>query len=341
MKFIEHSNSVYKSNKKYVSPKVKKVRKIILESVVFIVVLVILFGILHESIQSNNASNALRSAHKLGGYGENKITYGVSGSGSTITLFESDIGETLLEWNPIIRESISGTRMIYYDRFGYGGSDVLKGKIKVETQSDILDNLVNNAGYKGIYLLVSEGYGSLIHLDYLEKYKDKVSGMILINPYVFMGNSNESFFDKLLFKIKLWWMKLISTLGIPRLLNKFSLLNNPYIDLYNEKAISRNKENYINKMVSKNYYDTILKEKESMDKYLKNFNLDNLGVYDIPVVIIESEKNRNESIEKKLREHFTNLEIIYFENTDNFSYTHSEYLINLISNVNSRIEERK
>ena len=92
MKFIEHSNSVYKSNKKYVSPKVKKVRKIILESVVFIVVLVILVGILHESIQSNNASNALRSAHKLGGYGENKITYGVSGSGSTITLFESDIG---------------------------------------------------------------------------------------------------------------------------------------------------------------------------------------------------------------------------------------------------------
>ena len=42
MKFIEHSNSVYKSNKKFISPKQKKIRRIILELSIFVVILSIL-----------------------------------------------------------------------------------------------------------------------------------------------------------------------------------------------------------------------------------------------------------------------------------------------------------
>ena len=310
---------------------------IVTRVIIFIFVLAILAGVLSEAAQNNNSIMALRSSHRLGSYGEHKIAYGVSGSGSTIVLFESDIGETLLQWNPIILNSISGTRMIYYDRLGYGGSDFFKKETTVELQSEVLNNLATNTGYSGKYMLVSEGYGSLIHLEYLKKYTDKVGGMILINPFIFQQNGdNKRYFENLYISI----MKLLSSLSIPRILEKFSILNNPYVNLYKENASSRNKDNYLSRMMSKDYYSTILKEKSSMKKYLESLNLDSFGSYDIPIIIIESEKNRSDEYENMLKKHFKNLEIIYFEDTSEFTYTNSEYLINLISNMNSRIESK-
>lgn len=336
MKFIEHSNSVYKSNKKFISPKKKRIKRIILELSIFLFILSILLGILSEIIQSNNTISSLRKVHKLGGYGDYKIAYAVSGGGENIVLFESDIGETLLQWNPIVRESISGVKMIYYDRFGYGGSDKFKEKISVERQVDILNNLVTNTGYEGKHILVSEGYGSLIHMEYLKEYGDKVGGIILINPTIFRNNE-VNIGRKILDKIKGSFFKLISTLNIPKLLDKMSKLNNSYINLYREKAVSRNLDNYINRMMSKDYYDVTYDEAISMNNYLSHLDLNSIGVYDIPVIVIDSESNKSDEYENILRSHFKNLEIIYFENTDNFTYTNSDYLRSLIININSRV----
>ena len=221
MKFIEHSNSMYKSNNKYVSHKMKKVRKIIIESVVFILVLLVLVGILSEGARNNNSITSLKKSHKLGSYKDYKITYGVSGNGPSMVLFESDIGETLLEWNKIIQEPLNGVRMIYYDRLGYGGSDVYKKHISVELQSEILNSLVSNTGYEGNYILVSEGYGSLIHLKYLENYKDKVDGMIFINPVVFHKGADSGYLKSAYEKLSLNLLKIFSNLGLPRIVNKF------------------------------------------------------------------------------------------------------------------------
>lgn len=340
MKFIEHSNSVYKSNKKFISPKQKKVRRIILELSIFVIILSILLGILSEVIQSNNTLSSLKKSHRLSGYGEYKIAYAVSGVGDNLVLFESDIGETLLEWNPIVRESISGVRMLYYDRFGYGGSEKYKGKISVDTQVDILNNLVTNTGYNGKQILVSEGYGSLIHMEYLDKYKDKVGGVIFINPTIF-NNSGINNTEKIKNEALGIYFKLIATLNIPKLLDKFSCLNNKFIDLYKELAVSRNLDNYLSRMMSRDYYDTVYKEIKIRDNYLSSMDLSKFGKYDLPVIIIESESNRNSEYEQMLKSHFSNLEIIYFETIDDFTYKHSDYLKNLIRNINSRLMEYK
>lgn len=340
MKFIEHSNSVYKSNKKFISPKQKKVRRIILELSIFVIILSILLGILSEVIQSNNTLSSLKKSHRLSGYGEYKIAYAVSGVGDNLVLFESDIGETLLEWNPIVRESISGVRMLYYDRFGYGGSEKYKGKISVDTQVDILNNLVTNTGYNGKQILVSEGYGSLIHMEYLDKYKDKVGGVIFINPTIF-NNSGINNTEKIKNEALGIYFKLIATLNIPKLLDKFSCLNNKFIDLYKELAVSRNLDNYLSRMMSRDYYDTVYKEIKIRDNYLSSMDLSKFGKYDLPVIIIESESNRNSEYEQMLKSHFSNLEIIYFETIDDFTYKHSDYLKNLIRNINSRLVEYK
>lgn len=340
MKFIEHSNSVYKSNKKFISPKQKKVRRIILELSIFVIILSILLGILSEVIQSNNTLSSLKKSHRLSGYGEYKIAYAVSGVGDNLVLFESDIGETLLEWNPIVRESISGVRMLYYDRFGYGGSEKYKGKISVDTQVDILNNLVTNTGYNGKQILVSEGYGSLIHMEYLDKYKDKVGGVIFINPTIF-NNSGINNTEKIKNEALGIYFKLIATLNIPKVLDKFSCLNNKFIDLYKELAVSRNLDNYLSRMMSRDYYDTVYKEIKIRDNYLSSMDLSKFGKYDLPVIIIESESNRNSEYEQMLKSHFSNLEIIYFETIDDFTYKHSDYLKNLIRNINSRLMEYK
>ena len=92
--------------------------------------------------------------------------------------------------------------------------------------------------------------------------------------------------------------------------------------------------------MSRDYYDTVLKENSSMKRYLKNKNLNDLGVYDIPIIIVDLEKNKSDEYEKFLKSHFTNLEVIYFEDLNKFSYDNSEYIINLISNLKSRIDEK-
>lgn len=338
MKFIEHSNSVYKSNKKFISPKQKKIRRIILELSIFIIILTILLGILSEVIQSNNTISSLRKSHRLSGYGKYKVAYAVSGSGDNLVLFESDIGETLLEWNPIVRESISGVRMLYYDRFGYGGSEKYKEKLSIETQVDILNNLVENTGYDGKQILVSEGYGSLIHMEYLDKYKDKVGGVIFINPTIF-NYSGIKGLKKIENELVSLYFRIISMLNIPKLLDKVSFLNNKFIDLYKELAVSRNLDNYLSRMMSRDYYNTIHNESKIMNRYLSNLDLSKFGQYDLPVIVVESESNRNLEYENMLKSHFSNLEIIYFETTDNFTYNNSEYLRNLIINVNLRLME--
>ena len=340
MKFIEHSNSVYKSNKRYISPKAKKIKKITVEATVFLLILFILVGMLIELIQNNNTVSTLKSSHRLGGYNDYRIAYGVSGSGSTVVLFEPNIGGTLLEWNPIIRNSISGTRMIYYDRFGYGGTDSINEDSSIEFQSDVLNNLVVNTGYGGNQILVSEGYGSLIHLEYLKKSRSKVDGIIMINPFIFNQNIEQNSFKQFLTSLKINFMKLFSTFGITRLLDKLSISNNEYVKLYKEHAVSRNKENYISRMIGKDYYETISKERKIMQKYLKNFDTNSIGVYDLPVIIIESEKNKSVEYENLIKKHFLNAEIVYFKDTSKFTYTNSEYLIDLISNLNLKIEQK-
>ena len=339
MKFIEHSNSVYKSNSKYVSPRKRKIRKYLIEFLIFIFIFFLLFSIFNEATKNNNAVASLISSHRLGSYNNRKITYGVSGSGSTIILFESDIGKTLLEWNPIIRNTISGARMIYYDRLGYGGSDSFKGNVTVSEQVEALNNLVLNTGYDGKIILVSEGYGSAIHIEFLKKYSEKVGAMIVINPVIFKNglDFNVSIYEKL----KLKFMEFISSLGITRFLNKFSIFANPYVDIYNNNSVSRNKENYLIRMMSADYYSIVHKEKESMKKYLRGMEyLNDIGTYDIPVIVIDSEFNKSDDYESLFKSYFSNVEFLYFENTSNFTYSDSEYLLNLISNMSSRISEK-
>ena len=338
MKFIEHSNSVYKSNKKFISPKQKKITRFILELSIFVVILSILLGILSEVIQSNNTLSSLKKSHRLSGYGEYKIAYAVSGIGDNLVLFESDIGETLLEWNPIVRDAISGVKMLYYDRFGYGGSEKYKDKTSVDTQVDVLNNLIINTGYDGKQILVSEGYGSLIHMEYLDKYKDKVGGVIFINPTIF-NHSGINNSEKIKNEVLGMYFKLIATLNIPKLLDKFSCLDNRFIDLYRESAISRNLDYYLSRMMSRDYYNTVYNEVKIRDKYLSNIDLSKFGTYGLPVIVIESESNRNSEYERMLKSHFSNLEIIYFETIDDFTYNHSDYLKNLIKNMNSRLVE--
>lgn len=311
--------------------------KIIIEILIFIFVVLILFGVLNEAAQNSNSLNSLRSSHRLGSYEDHKLAYGVSGSGSNLVLFEPDIGKTLLQWNPIILNPISGTRMIYYDRLGYGGSDFYKGDTSVELQSEILDNLVTNAGYSGKSILVSEGYGSLIHIEYLKKYKDKVSGMILINPTLF-HNNNKSYLGDIVSGFKNGILKLFSNLSIPRFLDKLSILNDKNIDLYREKSISKNKDNYLSRMVSSDYYSTISKERKSMKRYLNKFDFNLLGVYNLPIIVVESKENKSDEYEMNLKNHFKNVEIIYVDNIEDFTYSSSKYLTELISNVNSRIQ---
>ena len=145
MKFYRSILILYIKVIKIYKPLNKKIRRIILELSIFVVTLSILLGILSEVIQSNNTLSSLKKSHRLSGYGEYKIAYAVSGIGDNLVLFESDIGETLLEWKSIVRDAISGAKMLLLMiGFGYGGSEKYKRyKTSVDHRFDVLNNLIN------------------------------------------------------------------------------------------------------------------------------------------------------------------------------------------------------
>ena len=98
------------------------------------------------------------------------------------------------------------------------------------------------------------------------------------------------------------YFKLIATLNIPKLLDKFSCLNNRFIDLYIENpAVSRNLDNYLSRMMSRDYYNTVYNEVKIRDKYLSNIDLSKFGTYDLPVIFIESRVTGTANMNECLR----------------------------------------
>ena len=177
--FLPYSNGVRKvSMKKHRSPKEK------FKIVVITIVAILIIGIVTQNIVDFIDGERLKKRVNYTTVDELRMDYRIEGEGSYTIIFDGDIGTTLEEWTSIVEElkENDSIRTFVYNRQGYGYSDISSSGRTPEEQARDLKILLRKAGLSGPYIIVGEGYGSLVLTSFAEQFKDSVAAAIMIDP---------------------------------------------------------------------------------------------------------------------------------------------------------------
>jgi len=129
---------------------------------------------------------------------------------------ERAVGNGLLDW---AHESyVNGTigRFCYWDRPGYGFSEVAPSPLSAGMAVDALGEALAKAGEEGPFILVSHGVGSIYSRIFASRHGNSIKGLMLIDPlhedYLpQIASSGRGFF--------MWLRGVISPLGLEVLFN--------------------------------------------------------------------------------------------------------------------------
>lgn len=258
MKFLPESNGVYKVNTKR---KLKPFEK--LKLIVFIVFAIFLVGTIYQKIHDFSVNESLRYRYNYTRVNDKKMDYVLKGTGDYTVIFDGDIGGDLTQWIELTKQlNDEGIRTFTYNRQGYGFSDG-GSKISPEEQAENLKILLRKAGVGGRFILVGEGYGSLVMTNFAKLYPDSVEAMILVNPLDETKLSSKELKKEYRFtKIRRFIEKIGSKIGITNLLDKLGLT----IDMeeYEDKIPDLFKEEFTKHRVMSNYNSAVYNELDNI-----------------------------------------------------------------------------
>ncbi len=104
------------------------------------------------------------------------------GKGFPTVIIESGLGNLSLEWNYVQREIAKVTRVITYDRAGYGWSEELQRPRTSMKIARELYALLKIEKIKGPIILVGQSIGALYAQHYTHLHPNQIKGVLLINP---------------------------------------------------------------------------------------------------------------------------------------------------------------
>jgi pimeloyl-ACP methyl ester carboxylesterase len=112
--------------------------------------------------------------------GGRQLNLHCDGAGSPVVLFEGGQGEAGWDWllvQPIIA---SRTTACFYDRAGLGFSDATTRAATSGNAAEDLHALLAKASLRPPYILVGHSYGGMIVEQYTYRYRQEVSGLVLV-----------------------------------------------------------------------------------------------------------------------------------------------------------------
>ena len=113
----------------------------------------------------------------IGGY---RLHVRESGEGGPTVLLDSALAGTTLSWSSIQPEVASFTRVVSYDRAGFGWSDRGPNARRVDIMAEELSRLLDADG-RSPYVLVGHSYGGWIARALAASHPDHVAGMVLVD----------------------------------------------------------------------------------------------------------------------------------------------------------------
>ncbi|MEU8003752.1 alpha/beta hydrolase [Catellatospora sp. NPDC049111] len=113
-------------------------------------------------------------------FGQRKLRWIEAGTGGPTVVLDAASGTPALTWLPILPALVPHTRVIAYDRAGFGASDPAT-PLTFESQLDDLRALLSQAG-GGPCVLVGNSWGGLLAQVVAWSDPDLVAGLVLVDP---------------------------------------------------------------------------------------------------------------------------------------------------------------
>ncbi|MGL5245577.1 MAG: alpha/beta hydrolase [Sarcina sp.] len=338
MKFIPYSNGFYKiKHNKNIKP------SSVIKKIIIFVAIILTIGFVYQTISDKVQSKALEPKNKYVRIDNKKYFFKSLGEDKPTVIFESDIGMGIDQWGKV-QNLVSDKykiRTFSYDRAGYGFSEYGKDR-NPEDQARLLRMILKKVGLSGPYILVGEGYGSILISNFAKLYPDLVNGVILINPIntnelINSDYSNQFKSKKLLSKIQ----KYGSYIGLNDLLNKFGLLNTPSAinKYFTEEQLNNYKVFRLNKEFNAAYYNELSNITNLTDNIQKN-NL--LNKWPLKIIITNNTNNYKYQEELKSLGNSDLTEIINVDNQYEFvSLEKPEIIVEAIKSMVDTLKEQQ
>ena len=104
------------------------------------------------------------------------------GKGEPTIILESGIAASSLNWRALQSELAQYTRVISYDRAGFGWSEAAHTPRTIENLASELEMMLDSLEISGPLILIAHSFGSLIARSYCYRNPDRVVGLVLLDP---------------------------------------------------------------------------------------------------------------------------------------------------------------
>ncbi|WP_051317062.1 alpha/beta hydrolase [Ectobacillus panaciterrae] len=157
----------------------------IIKIIALIFLLVIIMSIAYEQISRVLTANNHAPVGKMVDIGEYKLHMYATGKKSQLptVVLESGLGtpSSYEDWRFVQPELSKVTRVISYDRAGYGWSDEAPNERTAEQLVEDLHTMLEKSGEKGPFLMVGHSFGGMISRMFVSKYPEESAGMVLVD----------------------------------------------------------------------------------------------------------------------------------------------------------------
>ena len=188
--------------------------------------LLLVCGIAYEQLAERLDQKAFPAPGRCVTVNGHTIHAYTAGKGDITVVFTAGwkIPSPYVDLYPLHHEIAKYTRIVVYDRPGYGWSETTHLPRDIDDIATEIHTTLEALGEKPPYLLVAHSIGSLEALRFAQIYKDEVKGIVLIdgsNPEMYAVIKQPSLLSRLRFSLSNFLIYSSNKTGLSRLLFKF------------------------------------------------------------------------------------------------------------------------
>ncbi|PSN12556.1 alpha/beta hydrolase [filamentous cyanobacterium CCT1] len=146
-----------------------------------VVIGVVGFGVIYQTLATNRDRRRFLPPGKVVQINGRNWHYQIMGEGRPTVIVESGTGGTHLDWQLVQPEIAKSTRILTYDRAGYGWSDASSEPRTAEQVVGELRQLLREVAIEPPYVLVGMSLGGLFTRLFAYHYPEEVAGMVLVD----------------------------------------------------------------------------------------------------------------------------------------------------------------
>ncbi len=139
------------------------------------------FGATYQALATSRDRRKFLSTGKVVQVNGKNWHYQIMGEGHPTVIVDSGTGGTYLDWQLVQPEVAKFTRILTYDRAGYGWSDLSSEPRTAEQVVGELRQLLREVEIEPPYILVGMSLGGLFSRLFAYHYPEEVAGMVLVD----------------------------------------------------------------------------------------------------------------------------------------------------------------